>query len=261
MFPVLKIGPLAIQTAGLAILLGFWLALELASRQGARQGFQKETVHNAGFYGLIIGIMAARLGYAAVHWPIYRRDPLGLVALNPQTLHPVAGLIAGAFVVILYLRGRGGSLRGILDVAAPGMAVFMGLHALAGFFSGQSLGAVTEVPWGMSVWGESRHPVQLYELAFWTLATVSIWWAGAAIPAPGSLFFLYVALYGAACLLIEPFRAQSVLVLGGLRATQVAGLLELLVALWMMQFCWRRSVKPTKHDSKEVLRSNDIATR
>jgi phosphatidylglycerol:prolipoprotein diacylglycerol transferase len=244
MFPVLRIGPLALQTAGLAILLGFWLALELAARQGARQGFQKETVHNAGFYGAIVGIIGARLGYAIAHWSVYRHDLLGLVALNPQTLHPLAGLGAGAMVAVLYLRKRGGSVKGVLDAAAPGLAVFMGLRALADFFSGQALGATTTVPWALSLWGESRHPVQLYELGLWILGAALIWRAGRSIPAPGELFMLFAALYGAARVLVEPFRAQGPLILGGLRAGQVVGFLILLAALWLMQTWWRRSPGP-----------------
>jgi phosphatidylglycerol:prolipoprotein diacylglycerol transferase len=242
-YPVLKIGPLAIQTAGLAILLGFWLALELSSRQGARQGHQKETVHNAGFYGAIVGIVAARLGYAALHWSVYRRDPLGLVALNPQTLAATPGLVAGAVVVILYLRQRGNPLRGILDVAAPGMAVFTGLEAFAAFLSGRSLGAATTMPWGLSMWGELRHPVQLYDLGFWAVATLLIWRAGRAVPAQGLLFLLFVAFCGAACVLIEPFRAQSGLTLGGLRTNQVVGLFALLGALWLMHVWWSRAAR------------------
>jgi phosphatidylglycerol:prolipoprotein diacylglycerol transferase len=241
MFPVLRIGPVALQTAGLAILLGFWLALELASRQGARQGLQKEMVHNSGFYGAIVGIIGARLGYAIAHWSVYRHDLLGLVALNPQTLHPLAGLVTGVIVAFLYLRKRGASLRAVLDAAAPGLAVVMGFQALADFMSGQGLGTTTAVPWGISVWGEVRHPVQLYELGLWVLGAALIWRAGRAIPAPGTLFMSFVATYGVALLLVEPFRAQSALIPGGIRAGQLAGLVILLAALYLMQHLWRRS--------------------
>jgi phosphatidylglycerol---prolipoprotein diacylglyceryl transferase len=250
MFPVLRIGPLALQTAGLVVLLAFWLALELASRQGARQGFRKETVHNAGFYGALVGILAARLGYAAVHWPAYSLDPLGLIALSPQALHPAAGLVAGGMVAILYLRRRGAPVKPILDMAAPGLAVFMGLLALADLAGGQGLGEVTTVPWGIAVWDELRHPVQLYELLFWVLAAALIWRAGTAIPAPGLLFLLFIVFYGAAGVLIEPFRAQSMLTFGGLRAMQVMGLVALPGALWLMRAWWRRSMTPMEQNKE-----------
>jgi prolipoprotein diacylglyceryltransferase len=124
----------------------------------------------------------------------------------------------------------------------------MGLRALADLFSGQNLGAMTSVPWGISVWGESRHPVQLYELAFWALSTVLIWRAGVSIPTPGALFLLLVACYGAAEVLVEPFRAQSALVLGSVRANQVGGLLLLLGSLWLMRVWWRRSATVSYQD-------------
>lgn len=248
MFPVVRIGPLALQTAGLVVLLGFWLALELASRQGARQGFRKETVHSAGLVGALVGILAARLGYAAVHWPVYRQDPLGLLALSPQALHPLAGLIGGGIVAILYLRRRGASWQGSLDMAAPGLAVLMGLRALADLAGGHGLGAITSAPWAISVWGESRHPVQLYDLLFWVVAGVLIWRAGAAIPGPGLLFLLFGVFYGAAGVLVEPFRAESALAVGGLRTGQGVGMVALVGALWLMQTWWRRSVVAVEQD-------------
>jgi phosphatidylglycerol:prolipoprotein diacylglycerol transferase len=252
MFPVLRIGPLAIQTAGLALLFGFWLALELSSRQGQRQGLPKDTVHNAGFFGALVGIVAARLGYAALHWSIYRQNPLGLIALNPQTLDPLTGLVAGGAVAVLYLNRRGGSIKEIADAAAPGLAVFMGLRALADFFSGASLGAPSRVPWAMSVFGESRHPVQLYALGFWALGTLVLWRSGRGIQASGMLFLLFVALAGAAGVLLEPFRAPRAVIVGGFRLAQMVGLVALAGSLWMMRIWWRRSVVPTERDTEGV---------
>jgi prolipoprotein diacylglyceryltransferase len=162
----------------------------------------------------------------------------------------LTGLIGGGAVAILYLRRRGGSLKGVLDAAGPGLAVFMGLRALADLFSGHSLGAISSVPWGISVWGESRHPVQLYELAFWALATVLIWRSGVTLPTSGALFLLWVACFGAAEVLIEPFRAQSALVLGSVRVSQVVGLLLIMGSLWLMRVWWRYSVTVPDQDSE-----------
>jgi phosphatidylglycerol:prolipoprotein diacylglycerol transferase len=125
------------------------------------------------------------------------------------------------------------------------LAVVMGFQALADFVSGQGLGATAAVPWGISVWGEVRHPVQLYELGLWVLGALLIWRAGRASPAPGTLFMLFLATYGVALLLVEPFRAQSTLILGGIRAEQLAGLLALLAALWLMRAWWVRSAGST----------------
>jgi prolipoprotein diacylglyceryltransferase len=111
-------------------------------------------------------------------------------------------------------------------------------------------GAITLCRGRISVWGESRHPVQLYDLLFWVLAGALIWRVGTAIPAPGLLFLLFGVFYGAAGVLIEPFRAQSTLTVGGLRSVQVAGLVALAGALWLMKTWWRRSVAPMEQNKE-----------
>ena len=91
MLPVIQIGPLAVQTAGLVLVVGFWLAVELAGREARRLGLEPGVIQNAGLYAVLSGIVAARLAYVVQHWPIYRENLLGIVSLNPQTLTPAAG--------------------------------------------------------------------------------------------------------------------------------------------------------------------------
>lgn len=244
MLPVIQIGPLALQTPGLIILLGFWLALEMAGRQGARHGLNRNVISSAGFYGALTGIVGARLGYVIQHWPVYRENLLGVLALNPQTLQPAAGLLAGVVVAGLYLRRRGVPLRPLLDAATPGLAVFVSALALANFASGEAFGAETSVPWAIYLWNAPRHPVQLYELAGGLVILLLLWQAGRDVPTPGLLFLLFVALYGGARLLLEPFRASSAAIFGGLRAAQVTGLGATLAALWLMRV-WSVEHSPT----------------
>lgn len=235
MLPVIQIGPLALQTPRLVILVGFWLALELASRQGIRRGLDQSVIQNAGLYGTLAGIAGARLGYVLQYWSVYRENLPGILSLSPQTLAPPEGLTVGLLVAGVYFQRRGVPFRPLLDAIAPGLAVLVSALALANFFSGEAFGAETSVPWAVELWGARRHPTQLYELATGLAMLGVVLWAGREVPAPGLLFLLFVALYAGARLLLEPFRANSLLILGGLRAAQVAGLAAVLAALGLMR--------------------------
>ncbi len=236
MLPMIQIGPLALQTPRLVILVGFWLALELASRQGIRRGLDPSVIQNAGFYGTLAGIASARLGYVVQYWSVYRENLPGILSLNPQALAPAEGLTVGLLVAGVYFQRRGVPSRPLLDAIAAGLAVLVSAVALANFFSGEAFGAETSVPWAVELWGARRHPTQLYELATGLAMLGVILWAGRReAPAPGLLFLLFVALYAGARLLLEPFRANSLLILGGLRAAQVAGLAAVTAALWLMR--------------------------
>ncbi len=244
MFPVIHLGPLAIQAPGLIMIIGFWLALELAGRQAARLEINRDLVSNTGLYAALAGVAGARLGYAALHWPVYRQNPLGLLALNPQTLNPAAGLLVGLLAAALYAGRQKLPGRPLLDAFAPALGLFVSTLALANLASGQAYGAESTLPWAIELWGARRHPSQLYELAAGLVMLATLWLAGrSAPPAPGLLFLLFVALYGVARLMLEPLRATSVQVLGGLRLAQVAGLAATLLALVLMRhwFVQRRA--------------------
>jgi prolipoprotein diacylglyceryltransferase len=246
MFPVIPIGPLALQTPGLIMLLGFWLSLELAGRQGARLGLAHDSISSAGFYGALAGIGAARFSYVWQHWTVYRDDLLGILALNPQSLDPGAGLAVGLLVAGYLLLGRQQvQFRLVLGAIAPGMAAFASALALANFASGNGFGTEANVPWAIELWGIRRHPTQLYELAAGLGILFIVWRAGRqrSSHAPGMPFLLFVALYGGTRLLLEPLQATSVLLPGGFRAIQVAGLISVMIALWLLP-SWTEQAHP-----------------
>ena len=139
MLPVIQIGPLAIQTAGLILVVGFWLAVEIAGRQGARLSLDSGSIQNAGLYGVLAGIVSARLAYVLQYWPVYRENLLGIVSLNPQTLSPRVGLIVGLLVAAAYLQRKEMPARPLLDAIAPPAALFIAAISLANLASGTAL--------------------------------------------------------------------------------------------------------------------------
>ena len=223
MLPVIQIGPLALQSPGLVILIGFWLAVELADRLSVRCGLDVGTVQSASLYGALAGVVGARLGYVARYWSVYQGDLLGVLSLSPETMAPAEGLIVGLLAASVYLQRKKAPLRRLLDAIAPGMAVLVSAIALSRHLSGEAFGVEASVPWAVEMWGARRHPAQLYVLVAGLAMLGVLLWAGRQVPAPGLLFLLFVALYGVGRLLLEPFRADSRLILGGLRVAQVAG--------------------------------------
>jgi phosphatidylglycerol:prolipoprotein diacylglycerol transferase len=235
MLRIIQIGPLAIQTVGLILVIGFWLAIEIAGRQAARLGLDQGAIQNAGLFGVLAGIVSARLAYVLQYWPVYRENLLGIVSLNPQTLSPMVGLLIGLLAAAVYLQRKEMPARLLLDAIAPGAAVFVAALALANLASGNAYGVETGVPWAIEMWDARRHPVQLYEVTVGLAILAIVWGVGKKAPAPGLLFLLFVALYGGARLLLEPLRATSQLLPYGLRLAQVVGLSALMGALVLMR--------------------------
>jgi len=231
MFPVIRLGPLTLQARGLILLAAFWLASDVAGRAAKRLGLRDDDVANLVFLGLIFGLVGARLGYVIQYWSVYRTDLGAIFALNLNTLSPVTGIVAGCAAAVWYARRKGMANRRLLDALTPGLIVFAAGLALADLASGDGYGAPAQLPWSIDLWGELRHPTQVYDLLAAIIIGLILW--RAARPFDGTQFGLFVALYAAARLLLETFHGDSA-TLASIRVVQIWSLVALVVALWLL---------------------------
>jgi prolipoprotein diacylglyceryl transferase len=235
MLPYLRLGPFLLQTSGLALLLGVWVGLTLSEKEARRQKLQPDLVYNLVFYGLIAGLIGARLAYAARYLNAYLQNPLSLLALNPNTLSAIDGVLIGILAAFIYGHRKRLALRPALDALAPGLAVFMIFLGTSHLLNGDAYGAPSTLPWSIFLWGEYRHPTQIYEI----VAALVVLWVVLRRPfgASGSgLNFLFViALSAGARLFLEAFRGDSLIWPAGLRAAQVISLIVIILSLWLMR--------------------------
>ncbi len=247
MFPILNVGPAAVQLPGLILLLGYWLSLNLAGRRAKAEGLPEDAVFNAGFIALLAGLVGARLGFVALHWSAYQNDLSGVLALTTGALSTPAGLLVGLAAAALYLRRFRLSIPLLLDALAPGLALLFAFISLADLSAGSAFGYPTNLPWAIELWGARRHPTQIYELlaAVGTLALL-LWWTRRQRPFPGFLFLLFSLAYGASRLFLEAFRADPWLLPGGYRAVQVIGLAAVILSTYLIsqRMAWHRLPSP-----------------
>ncbi|HBY95206.1 MAG: prolipoprotein diacylglyceryl transferase [Ardenticatenaceae bacterium] len=238
MLPVLNLGGLALQTRGLVLLIGFWLALWVAERFAKRRDLDGDVIWNFGLLSLAAGFVGARLAYAAQNLAAYSREPQALLSLSIQSMAWPEGVLIGLLVGLIYLRHERVVLADAADVLAPAVAVLWALAGLGALFSGSAYGRPTTMPWGIVLWNQYRHPVQLYEvLAGGIVATaLAVLWPRA--PYRGWIALVGAALLGAARLIVEGFRGDPAVVAGGLRVAQLWALGLTLLALWAL---YRRS--------------------
>src|SRR5512139_3878356 len=207
MFPVIHLGPLSIQARGLILLAAFWLAAEAAERGAKRLGLRGDVVYSLAFIAAAAGLIGARVGYVLEHWSAYQSDLGAIVALNFNTLSPLAGVATGVIAACLYARRKGVANRKLLDALTPGLIVFAGGLALADVASGDAYGSPSALPWAIELWGAARHPTQVYQL----IAVIEIGLIVLRTPRAfdGVWFGLFVVLDSAARLFIVAFRGDS----------------------------------------------------
>jgi prolipoprotein diacylglyceryltransferase len=249
MFPIIRLGPLALQARGLILLVAIWVASDVAGRAAKRLSLREDDVANLALVGLIFGIIGARLGYVLQYWSVYRDDLGGILALNLNTLSPVAGIAVAFVAAIWYARRKKIANRLLLDVLTPGFIIFAAGLAVADLASGDGYGAPTTLPWAINLWGELRHPTQVYDLLAVIIIGVIV--LRSARPFDGARFGSFAALYAASRLLLETFHGDSTTV-SDIRVVQVWSLAALIIALWLLhQWAkpWAHSLEVTHETS------------
>lgn len=240
MLPILSVGPLAIPTFPLSLLLAFWAGLWLAAYRARQLGLDGDYVYNAGLYGLLVGVIGARLWFVLNHWSNYVGDLSQALSLSRNALAPLEGIVVAGLVVLIYLQRQRVPLGLFLDALAPGLALAFVIGHIGAFLGGEAIGAPTPLPWAIELSGTARHPIQLYEAGV-GLVMLLVWYFNRAWRSwPGVHFWLLAALYSLGRLLLEVFRAQPELIGSGFLAVQVAALAALVVSLAVIAYNFTR---------------------
>lgn len=230
MLPVLRVGPLAIQLSGLLLLLGIWLGSVRVGRNAARHGLDGEVLDRLLLIGLVAGLIGARLGFVLHNASAYAEDPKAILSFNLTAFAPLEGMAAGVLAALIYGQRKSLPLWPTLDALAPGAALLAVFVHLAQLASGDAYGAPVDLPWAIELWGERRHPAQLYALATSLVILLLLFWLQARQEFPGELALSWLALTSAARLLLEGLRGDS-LYLAGVRQAQLVALTLLMLSL------------------------------
>ena len=83
MFPVIDLGPFAIQAPGLILILAFLLGTWLISRLSQALGTNGDAIENSLLIGLVLGIFSARIGFFLQNPTLLTDNPLSLLSLTP----------------------------------------------------------------------------------------------------------------------------------------------------------------------------------
>ena len=249
MFPVIDLGPLAIQAAGLLLILSLWLGLWLSGKLAASLGTNGDAIENGLLMAFLIGILAARVGFLLTNPAILVENPLAFVSLTPSMLDANFGILAGAIVLLIAFQRKHLPLWPTLDTLSPLLILgFVGAQ-LANLANGNAYGLPAELPWSIYLWNANRHPVQIYALIL--TAILFIWWLAKTHLVKqngffhsGVLFSIVLAGLAFITLFTQAFVADKQIILG-FDQTQWLGLIVLvgsLAAIYKLEFTQPKAI-------------------
>jgi phosphatidylglycerol:prolipoprotein diacylglycerol transferase len=206
-----EIGPLAIRWYGLMYLIGFAASFLLVKYQIKKRGmaFGEEFVETLYTY-LIVGLLlGARIGYVLFYnASYYLQHPFEVFAITQGGMSFHGGFIGVVLAGLLFCRRYRADIRLLADLIAVTVPIGLGLGRLGNFINGELYGRVTDVPWAMVFPGEGlpRHPSQLYEFFLEGVVLFIVLWLLKGKFRPGTLFALFLILYGVFRTAVEFFR-------------------------------------------------------
>lgn len=236
MYPLLRLGPFNLSSGGLLLLLAVVVGsalMERAARQrgGAALADQASRVTLPTLIGAVIG---GRLRYGLLNWNLYGRNTELFLARRVADLAWPGALLGGMLIVWLWCRWRHFDSAAVADAAALALPLAQAIACVGLLLSGEAFGLPTTLPWGIRLLGATRHPTQLYLAIAALLSYLALRLLARRTLPGGALFAAYLGLQGLIFLLLEPLRADSLLLPYGVRAVQVVGLGLLLAALiWL----------------------------
>ena len=215
MHPILfELGSFPIRSYGVMLAFAFLAGIALARRDAPRVGVDPDAISDLGFWVILSAVVGSRLFYVLFYnWDAVVHDPLEFFRVWHGGLVFYGGLIGAVATSAVFLRIRRLPVLGVMDLAAPAIALGQGLGRLGCFLNGCCYGVVCELPIGVTFQPPAPphpvHPTQLYESAAQFLWAAVLWRLRTRLPHPGAMISLYVVTYGLTRFLVEFVRGDG----------------------------------------------------
>jgi phosphatidylglycerol:prolipoprotein diacylglycerol transferase len=238
MYPEIHLGPLTLQTFGLMFALAFIAAGALIHRRLGEIGKPSDWAYEMGFAALAGGIVGSRVYFVVQNYDSVKHDLLGTL-FSGSGLVWYGGVIGGTLAVLLWAWYRRFLGLGLLDLAAPALALGYAIGRCGCQLSGDGdYGKPWGGPWAMSYphgtvpTDVTVQPTPIYETLAMGLGAWILWQLRDRVRA-GVLFAIYLLYAGAERFLVEFIRRNSEVALG-LTAAQLESFgMMVLGAVWI----------------------------
>ena len=242
------------------IFMGVLTASFLIIKEAKKKNINTDNIIDILFYGIIIGILGARIYYVLFNLDYYLSNPIEIIEIWNGGLAIHGGVIATLIFLIIYTRKKKMNLLLLLDILVVGLIIAQAIGRWGNFFNGEAYGRIVSLSFlkslhlpkfiidGMYIGGEYREPTFLYESVFSILGFIILLIVRRLKNTKtGQICGIYFIWYGIERFIIESFRSDS-LMLGPLKIAQIVSILSIILGIYLFTKNIKNSKKLYKED-------------
>lgn len=202
-----SIGHKDIYWYALIILTGFFLGLLLVMSGSAKRGIKKENVSDIALYGLIFGIIGARIYYVLFSLDEFANDFTGIFRIWEGGLAIYGGIIGAVISTAVYCRIKKINVLNAFDICCVGLLLGQAVGRWGNFTNCEVFGKATDFVLGMSINdAEPVQPLFLYESVLNLIGVILLLLFRNRKTKHGQVFCGYIFWYSSCRLILEGMR-------------------------------------------------------
>ncbi|MBN7774259.1 prolipoprotein diacylglyceryl transferase [Clostridium aminobutyricum] len=231
---------------GILIAIGIVVATLIVYKRAPRHGINPDKTLDFILICVPVGIIGARLYYVIFNWHYYSGDFFKMINLRAGGLAIHGGLILGLAAAAILCKLWNYKPLNILDLAMPAVALAQAIGRWGNYFNSEAHGGPTDLPWAITVDGQTVHPTFLYEsiwcfILFFVLIAIDN-----NRSFEGQTFFAYGILYSMERFFVEFLRTDSLMLFGVLKQAMVLSGFVFVVFLVLYILLYKRTRRQGK---------------
>lgn len=235
---IFEIGPFLVTWHGFFTAVGIVAVVIWAMYMGRKHGIHEDAVYGTAVWAVLGGLIGARLVHVVDNWDYYATDLLLILRIYEGGIGLLGGILGATLAGTFYAWRHRYPVGRMVDLVTPGLLLGMFLGRFGDIINGEHLGETLVRPWaflythpGSPANGEGpMHPVIVYEMALDAFVGIVTYYLIGRLRPDGSVFFMYLLMYGLGRFVIQFMRRDAVWFLG-LQQAHILSILLVVIAL------------------------------